>query len=193
MRARAILTVATLSLLVSTACQNGTGEGNGDVAQAQQVSNPETFTAFEQDAFPPLLPNTEDHANAWTNDNCLMCHENGVGQAPKIVHKDMSLILLKARCRTCHLWIPMDENDFEGESFEKPAANRVMVDGFTDNAFPPLLPGDEVHAGAWLKSDCMFCHEKGVRESPVVEHAGMSDILLQARCRSCHLPAEQEE
>ena len=153
----------------------------------------EAFYGFAQDAFPPLLPNTEQHANPWDSSACLMCHENGVGSAPVIQHAGMSRQLLQAACRTCHVQVPMTELDGADPTVIRAAAPRVIVDGFADNAFPPLLPANDVHSNAWMRDDCMACHERGVAEAPRVVHVGMSDHLLQARCRSCHLPSAQED
>lgn len=151
------------------------------------------FFGFAQDAFPPLLPNTEQHANPWDSSACLMCHEHGVGSAPVIRHAGMSPQLLQAACRSCHVQVPIGEVDGDDPTVIRAAAPRVIVDGFADNAFPPLLPANDVHANAWMRDDCMACHERGVAEAPRVVHVGMSDHLLQARCRSCHLPSAQED
>lgn len=43
--------------------------------------------------------------------NCLMCHETGAKGAPLVVHKDMPMMLLKAKCRTCHEQIRSHETD----------------------------------------------------------------------------------
>jgi len=157
------------------------------------VGTNEAFFGFAQDAFPPLLPNTEQHANPWDSTACLMCHENGVGSAPVIQHAGMSRELLQAACRTCHVQVPLTELDGSDPTVIRAAEPRVIVDGFADNAFPPLLPTNEEHSNAWMRDDCMACHERGVAEAPRVVHVGMSDALLQARCRSCHLPAAQED
>lgn len=62
---------------------------------------------------------------------------------------------------------------------------------FADNAFPPLLPKDDDHAGAWMRTDCLLCHDNEDKDAPQIEHEGMSSWLLEARCRSCHLPGDE--
>jgi len=61
---------------------------------------------------------------------------------------------------------------------------------FADNAFPPLLPKDDDHAGAWMRTDCLLCHDNQDKDAPQIQHEGMSSWLLKARCRSCHLPGD---
>jgi len=58
---------------------------------------------------------------------------------------------------------------------------------FASYAFPPVMPDTERHQRAWFRDDCLRCHETGVESAPQVKHAGMSPILLLAKCRSCHV------
>jgi hypothetical protein len=167
--------------------------GTSELVFGSAAMDGEPFLGFAQDAFPPLLPNTEQHANPWDSSACLMCHEHGVGSAPVIRHAGMSRALLQASCRTCHVQVPTAEVDDSDPTVIRAAAPRVIVDSFADNAFPPLLPANDLHANAWMRDDCMACHERGVNDAPRLVHVGMSDALLQARCRSCHLPSAQED
>ena len=63
---------------------------------------------------------------------------------------------------------------------------------FVDNAFPPTLPGDENHSNAWLRTDCLMCHENGIQDATLVQHNGMSKLLLSGNCRSCHVVVAPE-
>ena len=128
---------------------------------------------FEATAFPPTLPFDDNHRNAWLRDDCILCHENGIAKAPLVQHAGMSSALLGARCRTCHVVSP------------PPVPGEV---NFARRAFPPTLPADPSHDNAWLRDDCLQCHATGVDSAPKVIHQGMADLLLKARCRSCHLP-----
>ncbi|MCA9261848.1 MAG: hypothetical protein KDA61_21670 [Planctomycetales bacterium] len=56
-------------------------------------------------AFPPTLSDTDYHQNAWTRSDCLVCHEKGVQNAPKVKHVSLPEIALQAKCRTCHVQI----------------------------------------------------------------------------------------
>ena len=58
---------------------------------------------------------------------------------------------------------------------------------FADFAFPPTLSDTAHHQRAWLRDDCLRCHETGVQDATVVRHADMPDVLLTAKCRSCHV------
>lgn len=64
--------------------------------------------------------------------------------------------------------------------------------GFAANAFPPTLPNDEFHARSWSRKDCLVCHETGVKDATVVKHKGMPAHLLNAKCRTCHVPRGKE-
>ena len=67
--------------------------------------------------------------------------------------------------------------------------------GFAANAFPPTLSDTKHHRDAWLVNDCMRCHETGVMGGPVVKHRGMPAVLVDAKCRSCHvlIPGDGED
>jgi len=138
---------------------------------------------FLSNAFPPVIPDTDWHQEAWFRDDCLRCHETGVGQSPQIVHEGMAQILLKAKCRSCHVFIegtpapPVEEHDSQ----------------FNANAFPPMIPASGSHRTAWIKDDCLLCHEDGNSGAPVIVHEGMPDVLLQAKCRSCHVQIRSDE
>ena len=147
--------------------------GSGAAMAAAEVE-------FADSAFPPTLPSDEAHANPWLRDDCLLCHETGTGGAPIVQHSGMSKILLSARCRSCHVEVAPDAPD-DGEV------------PFARNAFPPTLPDDDYHRGAWLRDDCLLCHETGIQGAPRVVHNGMTPMLLQARCRSCHVPSVASE
>lgn len=58
---------------------------------------------------------------------------------------------------------------------------------FLETAFPPTVPDTDWHRGAWWTDDCMRCHETGVADAPKLVHQGMPDVLLTAKCRSCHV------
>lgn len=60
---------------------------------------------FESYAFPPMIPVSDSHREAWTDDNCLLCHDDGVRGAPIVRHKDMPALLLKSKCRSCHVQV----------------------------------------------------------------------------------------
>lgn len=127
----------------------------------------DAFTGFAQFAFPPTLPDAEFHRDAWIRGDCLKCHATGQEGAPVLKHAGMSPLLTKAQCRSCHVIAPAGE--------------------FAYNAFPPTLPDDNLHVDAWSRSDCLLCHESGIRDAPIVRHRGMSPQLLKAQCRSCHV------
>ena len=142
-------------------------------------TRPETAeVVFASNAFPPTLPYDDSHSNAWQRDDCILCHEAGIRGAPLVQHTGMSAGLLDARCRTCHV------------ASGPPEPGEVT---FARRAFPPTLPADDSHSGAWLRDDCLLCHETGVSSAPLVRHQGMSDLLLAGRCRTCHVPVAPEE
>jgi hypothetical protein len=62
-------------------------------------------TLFAENAFPPLIPASRSHQDAWLNDTCLLCHETGNRGAPIVKHKGMPALLLKAKCRSCHVQV----------------------------------------------------------------------------------------
>jgi len=139
----------------------------------------EAFTEFASNAFPPTMPEDSSHADAWMKDDCLRCHEDGLNDAPRVTHRDMSRDLMKARCRTCHLPGNKALAAAEGASLDELL--------FARNAFPPTLPNDQDHKGGWLRDDCLKCHQAGIGGAPKVLHQGMSSILLEAQCRTCHV------
>lgn len=59
--------------------------------------------------------------------------------------------------------------------------------GFAVHAFPPTIPDRDWHRDAWIREDCLACHETGVQEAPIVRHRGLPALTLQAKCRSCHV------
>jgi cytochrome c5 len=191
-----ILLIGSVALLaLGIACQSGKKDPAGDVddvdvvdvvdeeTPAVMVDHSEALDdeGFSMNAFPPMLPNTAEHDDAWLNDDCLLCHETGVSGAPIVKHHGMSEWLLKARCRSCHIVADPDAGPLTNL-----AGDELVT--FNADAFPPTLPVDEDHRGAWLRDDCLACHQYGMRGAPKVRHTGMSPILLQARCRSCHVP-----
>ncbi len=74
---------------------------------------------FASWAFPPMMPNNDNHDQAWGKNNCLLCHEDGTMDSPVIKHEGLPRIVLKAKCRTCHVQIrshmtsPWDELQFD--------------------------------------------------------------------------------
>ncbi|MCL4489844.1 MAG: hypothetical protein M1570_17205 [Chloroflexi bacterium] len=64
---------------------------------------PTPMSAFAAHAFPPVIPDKPQHQNAWLVTDCLGCHKDGIGEAPKLVHKDLPDLYLTANCRTCHV------------------------------------------------------------------------------------------
>ncbi len=145
------------------------------VGESNIAIDPET--GFAAAAFPPTIPDEKWHKDAWTKNNCLDCHETGVGDAPMIRHKGLPEITFESKCRTCHVLIP-------GESNYVPAAEDSP---FASWAFPPMLPNNKNHSKAWGKRDCLMCHESGVRGAPEVKHKGMPRLTLKAKCRTCHV------
>ncbi|MDP6849480.1 MAG: hypothetical protein QGH51_04490 [Planctomycetota bacterium] len=96
------LLLTTLTLFLTVACSGG-------VDNAVHAANPDDTVypvEFYSGAFPPILPNDEDHKmdsrDSWMKDNCLTCHENGKNDAPITKHEGMADILVQAKCRTCH-------------------------------------------------------------------------------------------
>ncbi len=136
--------------------------------------------AFAPDAFPPTLSDTKYHRGAWVKNDCLRCHETGVGDAPRVRHRGMASILLKAKCRSCHVLI-------RGQKPRPKRRSEAAQEGFAANAFPPMIPDSDSHRAVWTKDNCLLCHESGVKGAPIVRHRGMPPILLKAKCRSCHV------
>lgn len=136
---------------------------------------------FASNAFPPMLSNSDHHQNAWLRNDCLLCHADGLVGAPLVKHRGMSKVLLEANCRSCHVTADPDAGPLTNLMGE-------VVHEFASNAFPPTLPVDESHSMAWLRKDCLHCHRGGLTGAPKVRHHGMSELLLEANCRSCHVP-----
>ncbi len=132
---------------------------------------------FAENAFPPTVSDVDYHNDAWMRDDCLRCHETGVGDAPMTRHEGMPKVLLSAKCRSCHVLVPG----------QKPAPKKEYTGEFTEFSFPPMIPASESHKRGWMQDDCLLCHEDGVRGAPIVKHKGMPSILLTAKCRSCHV------
>lgn len=79
-------------------------------ARPPEARPPEENDNFEANAFPPMIPNTPDHVGAWGKTDCLVCHETGVGRAPKVDHDPMiPRLALIAQCRSCHVQVRSDE------------------------------------------------------------------------------------
>ncbi len=147
----------------------------------------DTVTGFASNAFPPTIPDTKWHSKAWELNDCLRCHETGVGNAPPLLHQGMPDILLSAQCRTCHVIEP-----------GKPGVLRVDVTDdaesfFDSNAFPPMLSNSNSHLDSWLIEDCLMCHQDGTLGAPIIEHAGLPAILLKSKCRTCHVQVRSIE
>lgn len=75
--------------------------------EALTVEEPSEFLEF---AFPPMMPNNENHVDVWNIKSCLMCHTRGFDGAPKIVHEGMPDILLESACRSCHVQVRAHES-----------------------------------------------------------------------------------
>ncbi len=60
---------------------------------------------------------------------------------------------------------------------------------FDEHAFPPMLPNSRSHVNTWTSTDCLHCHEDGLKGAPVTKHASehMPRLLLKANCRTCHV------
>jgi hypothetical protein len=134
---------------------------------------------YAPNAFPPVVSDVDYHKGAWMKNDCLRCHETGVGEATEVEHKDMPDILLTAKCRSCHLLI-------RGQlPIEK---KKSADDKYAINAFPPMIPASVSHKDSWTNDSCLLCHEGGgVKNAPVVKHKDMPKLLLKAKCRSCHV------
>lgn len=135
---------------------------------------------FAPNAFPPVVSDTEYHGDAWYKNDCLRCHETGVGDAPRTRHKGMPPVLLQAKCRSCHVLI-------RGTPPKKPAKTPEEEEGYMKGAFPPMIPDSPSHRNAWTDKSCLLCHETGNRGAPIVKHANLPKVLLKAKCRSCHV------
>ncbi len=195
---RATICVFAGALALALGCQSGP-EDDGGAGQPTDGGSPSpaepvgpaqeaAFDGFDEHAFPPTLPVDEAHVSAWTPENCLLCHEEGTQGAPVVQHTGMSPVLLSASCRTCH--VPGAQVSSAGPATGPASglASEASV-SFSGNAFPPVLPHDTSHEGAWERTDCLLCHQDGASDAPRVQHEGMSRLLLKARCRTCHLPS----
>ncbi len=142
---------------------------------------PESRPTFEANAFPPTIPDTNWHQEAWLKDDCLRCHATGVEDAPRVRHEKMPKILLVAKCRSCHVLIP------GAGPQSRPAPRAEPPSQFAENAFPPMIPDSGSHLQTWRRDDCLLCHESGIKDAPVIKHAGMPRLLLKVKCRTCHV------
>jgi len=59
---------------------------------------PREPAAFAAGAFPPPLSAIKEHENPWQIKDCLICHREGIGNAPKMAHE-----LYTTNCRQCHV------------------------------------------------------------------------------------------
>ncbi len=64
---------------------------------------------------------------------------------------------------------------------------------FAEYAFPPMMPNSASHADAWEDDQCLSCHESDDKEGTIVEHEGMPKILLESKCRTCHVQVRAVE
>ena len=87
--ARVLLVIATLTFA---------GCDSSETASSVKVD-------FAPGAFPPTLSGEEYHGRSWTREDCLVCHEIGVKEAPKMRHISLPEIAASAKCRTCHVLI----------------------------------------------------------------------------------------
>ena len=129
--------------------------------------------------FPPILVDIVEHRDGWWRNDCLRCHETGVQNAPEVVHTDMPRILLSAKCRSCHVFVPGSKPELQPAPATGPA--------FEPNAFPPMIPASRSHPQAWTRDDCLLCHDDGMRGAPKLVHEGMPQLLRRVKCRSCHV------
>jgi len=140
---------------------------------------------FADYAFPPTIPDTDWHRDAWEVNDCLRCHETGVNDATVVQHAGMPDILLAAKCRSCHVLIPGDTSVRDRDTGEEPF--------FNENAFPPMMPISENHLNAWTIKDCLLCHETGVGDAPKLVHKDLPRIYLKVKCRTCHVQVRSIE
>lgn len=179
-------TAACLALLLATTLTVGArplaqtkpaGQANESVAPPATAAKP----AFNTNAFPPTMPDRQWHRDGWIKQDCMRCHETGVGDAPELQHQGMPPILLTAKCRTCHVLIPGQEP--RGIK----AKQRAQQTDFDVGAFPPMIPVSGSHRDTWWRDDCLLCHEDGIKNAPIVRHEGLPSLLLKVKCRSCHV------
>ncbi|MFG0251884.1 MAG: multiheme c-type cytochrome [Phycisphaerales bacterium JB038] len=96
---------------------------------------------------------------------------------------------------TVPLWAGVLTMDNDDPAFGLVADDPDPETGFADNAFPPTLSDTDWHRDGWEVNDCLRCHETGVEDSPPIRHRGMPEILVAAKCRSCHvlIPGEHPD
>ena len=58
---------------------------------------------------------------------------------------------------------------------------------FAPGAFPPTLSGEDYHAESWTRSDCLVCHDQGVKDAPKMKHTSVPAIAADSKCRTCHV------
>ncbi|RMH12667.1 MAG: hypothetical protein D6695_05945 [Planctomycetota bacterium] len=146
-------------------------------------------TGFAAHAFPPTIPDQAWHHEAWIREDCLSCHETGVQDAPIVRHRGLPALALQAKCRSCHVLVP-------GKTEARPASARPpeVNDQFAPEAFPPMMPNNDRHVGAWTNRQCLVCHETGVGRAPLVDHGPqIPRLALMANCRSCHVQVRSTE
>lgn len=99
-----LLTVVLLALLaLGIACQPAAAPQPTPTPVPTPVTVLEPTSAFSQGAFPPPMPDIEQHRNAWLITDCLGCHSEDAGEAPTVKHKDLPELYLNVNCRTCHV------------------------------------------------------------------------------------------
>lgn len=144
-------------------------------ANSPQTDPPGLFAA---NAFPPAIPDSPSHRDAWAEE-CLRCHETGVAEAPRVMHRSVPAIAITGKCRTCHV-------EIAGHRMQpRAAAEEDLM--FLSSAFPPMIPASDSHLDAWESDSCLLCHEGGVKGAPLVKHDGLPPILLESKCRTCHV------
>ena len=152
--------------------------------------NPERFTVVTLTANRDVERMTAQCLQ-WRPKLAVMADENAaealhaalLNEAPEIRHKGLPPIAREALCRTCHV---IEPGKVVADYVPEPTL-------FAPNAFPPLTPNNEDHREAWGTRNCMMCHEDGIRDAPLVRHEGMPKILLEAKCRTCHVQVRSHE
>lgn len=93
MKLNALILVVCLSpgLLILAGCNQDSSGSSSDSA------------GFAPGAFPPTISAKEHHKKAWTNKDCMVCHENGINKAPKMIHSSLTELAKQSKCRTCHV------------------------------------------------------------------------------------------
>jgi cytochrome c5 len=67
------------------------------------------------------------------------------------------------------------------------APSATVQAGFAPGAFPPTLTGEDYHSKSWTRTDCLTCHELGVKDAPKMRHVSVPEIAAEAKCRTCHV------